>query len=111
MTIARRFSSFQFSFQGNYTVVATNGSDTYQGIWGVFSDDYDDDDDELEFFITFASSSILQQLNDDDWEIRQRTNTKIRLQEDDDNDDVLIIREDLKIKAGYMPAFLVLLLM
>lgn len=94
------FTGYSFSFGPGNTVTAVDGDDAYEGVWALVNDDDDDDDhddNDLELHISFAPGTVLQQLNDDDWEVRQRTNTKIRLSDDDDDDldDDLLIFEKL----------------
>ena len=77
------FTGYNFTFDDNGTLTAENGSNTYNGTWSVTNDSSSDDDDssnssDIDFNISFPSPVNFTDLNDD-WDILERTDTKIRL--------------------------------
>ena len=88
------FNGFDFTFETNGTVTATNGVTTYAGTWSVTGDSSssNDDDDgsndsDLDFNISFpvAATDDFEDLNDD-WDIVSYTDNTINLVDvDDDN--------------------------
>ena len=77
------FSNFDFTFGDSNMVTASNGTSTYTGTWSVISDSRSDDDDDsgdsLDFNIFFSSPDDFTELNED-WDILERTNSRVRLQ-------------------------------
>lgn len=76
------FTGYDFTFDDNGTLTADNGTNTYDGTWSVTNDSSSDDDDnsssDVDFNIYFPSPNNFTDLNDD-WDILERTDTKIRL--------------------------------
>lgn len=79
------FTGYNFTFGDNNVVTATNGTNTYTGTWSVTdssnsSDDDDNNNSDIDFNIMFATPENFTELNDD-WDILERTDTKIRLRD------------------------------
>lgn len=73
------FTGFNFTFQSNGVLVATNGSVTYNGTWSITdSNSNDDSKDDLHFNITFNLTNAFEDLNDD-WHILSYSSSKIEL--------------------------------
>jgi len=75
------FSGYQFLFNSNGTITASNSTSTVTGTWSVTDDSSSDDsssDDDIDFNISFASPADFQELSDD-WDILSRSNSKIEL--------------------------------
>lgn len=73
------FTGFNFTFQSNGVLVATNGSVTYNGTWSITdSNSNDDSKDDLHFNITFNLTNAFEDLNDD-WHILSYASSKIEL--------------------------------
>ena len=81
------FSGYTFTFNANGAVIATNGSDTVDGVWSVIdsssnssSDDDGNstDDDDFNLFFDVPATSDFEDLNDD-WDIIEVTANKIEL--------------------------------
>ena len=77
------FTGYEFTFNSNGTLVATNGSNTLNGTWSVTDDSSNDDsssDDDIDFNIFFPvpESNNFEDLNDD-WDIVSTSSTKIEL--------------------------------
>jgi hypothetical protein len=71
------FTGYNFTFGSSLT--ATNGINTYTGTWSVTdSNSKDDSMDDLHFNILFTAPPAFSDLSDD-WDILERTDTKIRL--------------------------------
>ena len=81
------FTGYNFTFNDDNTVTATNGSNSYNGIWLVTPDDDDDDSNSNsnpDFDLTFATPASFTSLTED-WDPIERTGNKIRLQDDSDD--------------------------
>ncbi|WP_240507415.1 hypothetical protein [Winogradskyella aurantia] len=81
------FAGYDFTFNSNGTLVATNGSNTQNGTWSVTDDDDSDDDsssddDDIDFNIFFPvpDTNDFEDLNDD-WDIVSASSTKIELRD------------------------------
>ena len=78
------YNGFTFSFNSDGSLVATNGSETYNGTWSVTDDDDSGDDDssgseeDIDFNIAFSSPEILAEFTDD-WDIESRSASMIAL--------------------------------
>lgn len=77
------YNGYEFTFAGNGTVTATNGTTTYNGTWSVTDSDSSDDsssDDDIDFNITFPvpETDDFDDLNDD-WDIVSYSSTTISL--------------------------------
>lgn len=74
------FTSYDFTFASSGVLTATNGANTYIGTWSVTSDNSGDDSpsNDLDFNIAFTSPVNFADLTDD-WNILERTDTKIKL--------------------------------
>ena len=73
------FTGYNFTF-GTNTIIATNGTNTYNGTWSVTNDGSNDDNPggDLDFNIHFSSPPDFTELNED-WHIISVTATKIQL--------------------------------
>lgn len=74
------FSGYNFTFAAAGVLSANNGTNNYIGTWSVTSDNSLDDSpsNDLDFNIGFATPSNFQELTED-WNILERTDTKVRL--------------------------------
>lgn len=78
------FAGYNFSFNSDGTLVATNGSNTVSGTWSVTDDDSSDDDssssDDIDFNIFFPvpESNNFEDLNDH-WDIVTTSSNRIEL--------------------------------
>lgn len=77
------YDGYDFDFNDNGTVIASNGTNTYNGIWSVTDSDSNDDDDngsndDIDFNIAFSAPEAFSELTDD-WDVESRTGTKITL--------------------------------
>lgn len=74
------FTGYNFTFGSSNVLTATNGVNTYLGTWSVTSDDSGDDSpsNDLDFNIAFSSPSNFAELTED-WNILEKTDTKIKL--------------------------------
>lgn len=75
------FNGYNFTFGSSNVLTATNGINTYTGVWSVTSDDSSNDDNpggDIDFNILFSSPANFAELSED-WHILERTSTKIRL--------------------------------
>ena len=78
------FSGYDFSFNSDGSLVATNGTNTQTGTWSITDDDSSDDDsssdDDIDFNIFFPvpDTNNFEDLNDD-WDIVTATSTRIEL--------------------------------
>ena len=73
------FTGYSFTFGGSDVLTATNGTNTYTGTWSITDSNSNDDSlDDLHFNILFAAPPDFEDLSDD-WDILERTGTKIRL--------------------------------
>jgi hypothetical protein len=73
------FAGYNFSFNSDGSLDATNGTDTLTGTWSV-SDDSSSSDDDIDFNIFFPvpDTNDFEDLNDD-WDIVSYTSTSIVL--------------------------------
>lgn len=73
------FTGYNFTFASGGVLTATNGSNTYTGTWSVTdSNSNDDNPSDVHFNVGFLAPPDFEDLTDD-WEVLERTNTKIRL--------------------------------
>jgi len=73
------FRCYSFSFSPNGTLVATDGVNTYNGIWSITdSNSNDDSQDDLDFNINFNLTNEFEDLNDD-WDIISYNSNTISL--------------------------------
>lgn len=75
------FTNYNFTFGSSNVLTATNGTDTYSGIWTVTPDDDSDDDDpsgEVDFNIAFTEPADFADLTED-WDLIESSSSKIRL--------------------------------
>jgi hypothetical protein len=74
------FTNYNFTFAALNVLTANNGTNNYVGTWSVTSDDSGDDSptNDLDFNIGFATPTNFEELTED-WNILERTDTKVRL--------------------------------
>ena len=73
------FTGYNFTFGENDVLTATNGANTYTGIWSITNDSSSDDSpDDLDFNIFFSSPVDFEDLTDD-WDIVSQSSVKIEL--------------------------------
>lgn len=76
------FAGYQFSFDSDGILAATNGSSTITGTWSVTNDSSSSnsrtDDDDIDFNISFSSPADFEELSDD-WDIVSTSTNKIEL--------------------------------
>lgn len=81
------FADYNFTFNTNGTIMASNGTNTLEGVWSISNDDDDDDEDDLDFNIFFPvpDSNDFEELNED-WDIVSTSSTRIELEDISDDD-------------------------
>lgn len=73
------FSGYNFTFNSNGTISATNGGTTHNGTWSIDNDGSNDDSQsDLDFNIAFSSPANFAELTED-WHFNLYTPTKIIL--------------------------------
>jgi len=76
------FAGYNFTFGSGGALTAVNGTNSYTGAWSVTDSNSSDDDDspsnDVDFNISFATPADFADLTDD-WDIQERTATKIKL--------------------------------
>ena len=73
------YTGYNFTFNENGTLIATNGTNTYNGTWSVSDDSSSDDNpDDIDFNIFFASPPDFEELSDD-WDIVSTSSAKMEL--------------------------------
>lgn len=73
------YNGYTFTFENSGTLTATNGTNTYTGLWSVTnSNSNDDSSNDIDFNIFFASPPDFEELSDD-WEIITYNASKIEL--------------------------------
>lgn len=74
------FTGYNFTFDPNNILMATNGTNEYMGTWSVTNDGSSDDSpsNDLDFNILFSGPEKFVDLTDD-WDIQSRTATKLEL--------------------------------
>ncbi|WP_442787900.1 hypothetical protein [Flavobacterium suncheonense] len=73
------FTGYNFTFASGGVLTATNGANTYTGTWSVTdSNSNDDSPSDVHFNVGFTAPPNFVDLTDD-WEVLERTDTKIRL--------------------------------
>lgn len=76
------FAGYNFTFGANNALTAANGTNTYTGTWSVTQSNSVDDDDsgDIDFSIIFNAQAPASFLDlNDDWDLVERTATKITL--------------------------------
>lgn len=70
------FSNYDFTFASSGVLTATNGSVQNTGVWSVTAED---SSSSLDFNIGFSSPATFAEITED-WQILERTSSKLRLQ-------------------------------
>lgn len=74
-----QFTGYNFTFGPSNVLTATNGTQTYTGVWSVTDSNGNDDSmDDLDFNIAFTAPANFLEFTYD-WDIQSRTDTKIEL--------------------------------
>lgn len=79
------FTEYDFTFGSNNVLTAANGVNTYEGVWSATNDDDDSPSNDIDFNILFSTPATFADLSDD-WDVVERTSTKIRLVDDSGGD-------------------------
>ncbi len=80
------FSGYNFKFDSNNVLTASNGTNTYTGTWSLSNSNSNDDSmDDLDFNISFSSPDNFHELSED-WNILTRSSSKIELQHESGGD-------------------------
>lgn len=75
------FNSYNFTFEDNGTLTASNGTNTYTGSWSITdSNSNDDSPDDLDFNVNFNLTNDFEDLNDD-WDIISHTSSALQLKD------------------------------
>ena len=75
----QHFAGYTFTFGGDGTLTASNGTNTYTGTWSITdSNSNDDSPDDLDFNIYFNLTNDFEDLNDD-WDFISQSPVKIEL--------------------------------
>lgn len=73
------FTGYNFTFEGSNVLTASNGTNSYTGIWSVNENGSNDDSpSDVDVNIAFASPENFAELTED-WHILDRTDSRIRL--------------------------------
>ena len=73
------FTGYNFTFGANNVLTASNGTATNTGMWSVTNSGSDDDSpSDIDFNIVFSSPVNFEEISED-WDILERTNTRLRL--------------------------------
>lgn len=74
------FAGYNFTFGASNVLTVTNGTNNYSGIWSVTNDD--DSANDLDFDILFSAPATQPFVDlSDDWDVMERTATKVRLRD------------------------------
>lgn len=76
------FTGYNFTFGASNVLTATDGTNTYTGMWSVTNSNSSNDDNpsnDLDFNIMFSSPTVFADELTDDWDIVSYTSTKIEL--------------------------------
>lgn len=75
------FNGYNFTFDENGTVTATNGVLSYNGTWAINDgDEHDDILDDLDFNLSFTQTNQFGDINDD-WDIFAQSSDNLELTE------------------------------
>ncbi|MFP9100890.1 hypothetical protein ACLI09_17725 [Flavobacterium sp. RHBU_24] len=77
------FTGYNFDFNDNGTLTASNGANTYSGSWLVTDSDSSDDDNDssdIDFNLAFTAPDYFAELTDD-WDVVERSGTRVVLQD------------------------------
>jgi hypothetical protein len=73
------FNGYNFTFGANNVLTASNGTNNYTGTWSITDSNSNDDSiSDLDFNIAFSSPAQFEELSDD-WEILEKSATRIKL--------------------------------
>lgn len=75
------FTGYNFTFGASNVLTASNGTNTYAGVWSVTNSNSNDDSssNDLDFNIMFSSPAVFADELTDDWDIISYSDTKIQL--------------------------------
>ena len=72
------FNGYDFTFNSDGSLVASNGTTTMTGTWSVTDDSSSDDDIDFNIFFPVPDTNDFEDLNDD-WDIVSASSTRIEL--------------------------------
>lgn len=73
------FAGYTFIFESSGSLIASNGTNNYEGTWSItHSSSSDDSQEDVDFNIHFNLLNDFEDLNDD-WDVVSNSNTKIEL--------------------------------
>lgn len=72
------FTGYNFTFNSDGSLVASNGTNTLTGTWSITDDSSSDDDLDFNIFFPVPDTNDFEDLNDD-WDIISNTSSKIEL--------------------------------
>jgi hypothetical protein len=73
------YAGYNFAFGPSSVLTSTNGSNSYSGTWSISDSNSNDDSlNDLHFNISFSAPKDFADLSDD-WDILERTDTRIKL--------------------------------
>jgi hypothetical protein len=74
------FTGYNFTFNSNGTIIASNGNETVNGTWSITNSNNDSSSSgDIDFNIFFQSPANFNDDLSEDWEIVSKSNTKIEL--------------------------------
>ncbi|WP_264566777.1 hypothetical protein [Flavobacterium sp. N3904] len=75
------YTGYNFTFGSANVLTATNGTNSYTGTWSISDSNSNDDSlNDLHFNISFSAPKDFADLSDD-WDIMERTDTRIKLKD------------------------------
>lgn len=75
------YAGYNFTFGSNSVLTSTNGTNSYSGTWSISDSNSNDDTlNDLHFNISFSAPKDFADLSDD-WDIIERTDTRIKLKD------------------------------
>ena len=82
------YNGYQFTFNQNGTLIASNGANQVEGTWSITVDDSNDSNDDsmdnssddIDFNIFFSSPEVFSELTDD-WDPMSITNNRMELRD------------------------------
>lgn len=86
------YSGYSFSFAGDNSVTASKEMTVYTGTWSITdSNSKKNKLSDLDFNLFFASPDFLEELSDD-WDIAEKSETRIKLVDDNGSDQLIFER-------------------
>ena len=86
------YTGYSFAFASDNSVTASKEMTVYTGTWSITdSDDKKNKLSDLDFNLFFASPDFLEELSDD-WDIAEKSETRIKLVDDNGSDQLVFER-------------------